>query len=88
MPRDTTDQACILAWARQRHVLMEIVQEYRFARRQGEGAERARHEAAALVARTDPTIPRPMTYALILLEWAEQEHRDWFWRCCRGKHAL
>lgn len=89
MPRDITDHADVFAWARQRPgALMRVVQEYRFSRRQGEGPERARMEAALAVERADPTLSNPMGYALVLLEWMEQEHRDWFWRCCRNGHEL
>ena len=89
MPRDASYTTEILAWARQRPgLLMTIVQEYRFSRRQGEGAERARMEAALAVETADATLSNPMGYAMVLLEWMEQEHRDWFWRCCRGEHDL
>lgn len=89
MPRDATDRAEVLAWARHRPgVLMAVVQEYRYSRRQGEGATRARMEAALAVERTDPSLSNPMGYAIALLEWMEHEHRDWFWRCCRSGHEL
>jgi len=89
MPRDTPHSAEILAWARQRPGLLQaVVQEYRFSRRQGEGAVRARREAARAMQRIDPAIADPMTHAMVLLEWMEQEHRDWFWRSCRTGHEL
>lgn len=89
MPRDATQPAEILAWARQRPgLLQEVVLAYRFSRRQGDGAARARREAEWVVATADPAVSDPLTYAMVLLEWMEQEHRDWFWRCCRTGHEL
>jgi hypothetical protein len=36
----------------------------------------------------DPSISDAMNHAGELIEWAEREHRDWFWRCCRDHHRL
>jgi hypothetical protein len=48
----------------------------------------AHQEAGKVVMKSDPTIADPMNYAGVLIEWAEREHREWFWRCCRNGHSL
>jgi hypothetical protein len=78
----------ILAWARQTGMLQEVVQEYRFGRRQGDASYKAHEQASLVVARADASIADPMNHAGVLIEWAEREHRDWFWRCCRHHHVL
>jgi hypothetical protein len=50
--------------------------------------EKLAHIAAKLVEKVDAWIGDPMSYAGILIEWAEREYREWFWRCCRDHHAL
>ncbi len=82
------ERQAILAWGRAaKGRTMEVVQSYRFARR--EGRHNAAHdEAAQTVAALDATVGDPRNYAGVLIEWAEREHRGWFWRCCREPHAL
>ena len=86
--RLSAERQAILTWGRQKGRLQEVVQEYRFARRQGDGRARAHADAALAVARLDPAVVDPKTYAGVLLEWMEKEHREWFWRCCRDHHLL
>lgn len=81
------EKAIILDWGRRTRKLQEVVQEYRFSRRQGDDSQRAHENAARLVA-TDASVADPMNTARVLIEWAEREHRDWFWRCCRDHHVL
>ena len=69
-------------------VLQEVVQEYRFSRRQGDCSNTAHENASGVVAKADPSIADPMNHAGVLIEWAEREHREWFWRCCRKHHVL
>jgi hypothetical protein len=78
----------ILAWGRRDGRLKEVVQEYRFGRRQGDSSERAYVCAALRVASLDASIADPQTCAAVLIQWMEREHRDWFWRCCRDHHVL
>jgi hypothetical protein len=33
-------------------------------------------------------IDDPMTCAGVCIEWAEREHRQWFWRCTRDHQLL
>lgn len=82
------ERQAILVWGRQGGRLQEVVQAYRFARRQGDSTETAKACAVRVVGQIDPTIAEAATYALVLLEWMEREHRDWFWRCCRHHHVL
>ncbi|HSI01229.1 MAG TPA: hypothetical protein VLA02_11545 [Reyranella sp.] len=82
------DRQAILAWARQHHRLQEVVQEYRFSRRAGDPSTTAHENAGLVVRKADPSIADPMNTAGVLIEWAEREHRDWFWRCCRHHHVL
>jgi hypothetical protein len=78
----------IMAWGRaEKGRLMEVVQSYRFARREGR-PNVALDEAAKTVTALDATIGDPRNYAGVLIEWAEREHRDWFWRCCLKHHVL
>jgi hypothetical protein len=78
----------ILAWARSTRMLIEIVQTYRFERRQGAFSSAAHAAAARLVEKMDPSIGNPLTYAGVCIEWAEREHRQWFWRCTRDHQLL
>jgi len=78
----------ILAWGRSTRMLQEVVQEYRFERRRGSFSSAAHMAAAKIVEKADASISDPMNYAGVLIEWAEKEHRDWFWRCRRDHHVL
>ena len=69
-------------------MLIEIVQTYRFERRQGAFSSAAHAAAARLVEKMDATIGNPLTYAGVCIEWAEREHRQWFWRCTRDHQLL
>jgi hypothetical protein len=82
------ERQLILAWGRaEKGRLMEVVQSYRFARR--DGRYNAAHDAAGkTVVQLDPTVGDPMNYAGVLIEWAEREHREWFWRCCLKHQVL
>ena len=86
--RIDAERDTILAWGRQKGRLQDVVQEYRFARRQRDLSNKAIGYATEAVARADPTVADPANHAGVLLEWAEKEHRDWFWRCCRDRHLL
>jgi hypothetical protein len=83
------ERQVIMAWGRaEKGRLMEVVQTYRFERRQGRYSNTAHAVAANTVAQLDPAVLDPMNYAGVLIEWAEGEHREWFWRCCRSHHVL
>ena len=82
------ERQSILAWGRQDGRLQSVVQAYRFARRCGDHADKAYADAGDAVRRLDPSVAEPMNHAAVLLEWAEREHRAWFWRCCRDHHVL
>ena len=82
------ERDAILAWARSTRMLIEIVQTYRFERRQGACSAAAHAAAARLVEKVDPSIADPMTWAGVCIEWAEREHRAWFWRCTRDHQLL
>jgi hypothetical protein len=86
--RIEAERQAILAWARRTRLLQEVVQEYRFSRRQGDASCRAHENASRMVAKADPSIADPMNHAGVLIEWAEREHRAWFWRCCARHHVL
>jgi hypothetical protein len=88
MSPSVLDKQTILAWGRQKGRLQAVVQEYRFSRRAGDASGKAHQYGAALVAALDPSVPDPKRYARVLIRWMEQEHRDWFWRCCRDHHVL
>lgn len=85
---DEMERETILDWARASGLLREVVQQYRFERRQGADSRAAHCEAAKLVAAADPRIVDPLKYAHVMVAWAEREHRAWFWRCCRDGHRL
>ena len=85
---DAIEREAILDWGRATGLLREVVQQYRFERRQGADSAAAYGEAAKLVAAADPRIEDPSKYAHVMIAWAENEHRAWFWRCCRDGHIL
>ena len=78
----------VLAWARANKALMEIVQAYRFERRQCAGSASAHAVAAGLVEQIDRSLTDPMTYAGVCIEWAAREYRQWFWRCAPDHQVL
>ena len=78
----------ILAWARKTKALSEIVQTYRFERRQGAVSHMAHDAAAKVVKQIDPTVEDAMTYAGVCIEWTEREFREWFWRCAPNHQVL
>jgi hypothetical protein len=82
------EREAILSWARSTRMLIEIVQAYRFERRQGAYSSVAHAAAARVVEKGDPSIGDPMTCAGVCVEWAEREHRQWFWRCTRDHQLL
>jgi hypothetical protein len=82
------EREAILAWARSTRMLIEIVQAYRFERRQGVCSSAAHATAARVVETADPSVGDPMTWACVCIEWAEREHRLWFWRCTRDHQLL
>jgi hypothetical protein len=43
--------------------------------------------AAKLIEKLHPAVDDPVNHAGVCIEWAEREHREWFWRCCRH-HVL
>ena len=78
----------ILAWARKNKALSEIVQTYRFERRQGAFSYMAHCAAAKVVKQIDPSVDDAMNYAGVCIEWVEREFRDWFWRCAPNHQVL
>ena len=82
------ERDAILAWARSTKLLMEIVQAYRFERRQGAFSPAAHRAAAKVVETADRSVGDPMTSAGVCIEWAEREHRQWFWRCAPDHQVL
>ena len=82
------EREAILAWARSTRMLIEIVQAYRFERRQGACSSTAHAVAAKVVEKAAPSIADPLTWAGVCIEWAEREHRQWFWRCTRDHQLL
>ena len=66
----------------------EIVQTYRFERRQGAFSSTAHEAAAKAVKPIDPSVDDAMTYAGVCIEWAEREFRAWFWRCAPNHQVL
>jgi hypothetical protein len=78
----------ILAWARKTKALSEIVQTYRFERRQGAFSYMAHLAAANVVKQIDPSVDDAMNHAGVCIEWAEREFRDWFWRCAPNHQVL
>lgn len=86
--RNGRERQSILDWGRATGLLSDVVQQYRFARRQGASCTEAQLAASKPIELSAPSIPDPMTFANVMLEWAEVEHRSWFWRCCREDHFL
>jgi hypothetical protein len=86
--RMAAERDVILAWARSTKMLIEIVQTYRFERRQGAFSHAAHCAAAKVVEQADRSIGDPMTYAGVCIEWAEREYRQWFWRCAPNHQVL
>jgi len=86
--RLAAQRADILAWARKTKALSEIVQTYRFERRQGAFSSTAHEAAAKAVKQIDPSVDDAMTYAGVCIEWAERERREWFWRCAPNHQVL
>lgn len=79
----------ILAWGRRTGLLGQVVAHYRAERHLGSCSYRAHVEATKLlVERAKVSIDDPMNYSGVMVEWAEREHRAWFWRCCRDGHYL
>jgi hypothetical protein len=86
--RMAEEREVVLAWARSTKMLIEVVQTYRFERRQCAFSYAAHCAAAKVVEKVDPAISDPMTYAGVCIEWAEREHRQWFWRCAPNHQVL
>jgi hypothetical protein len=86
--RMAKERDAILCWARSTKLLMEIVQTYRFERRQGAFSSTAHSAAAKLVETMDRSVSDPVTYAGVCIEWAEREYRQWFWRCAPNHQVL
>ena len=78
----------ILAWGRLTGMTRQVVAHYRAERQVGTYSYTAHFNAAKLIEKAHPTIADPRNYAGVMIEWAEREHRAWFWRCCRGLHHL
>lgn len=78
----------VLAWARSKKALMEVVQAYRFERRCGAHSHPAHCAAAKVVEAIDRSVEDPMTHAGVCIEWAEREYRAWFWRCAPNHQVL
>ena len=66
--RMAEQREAILAWARPSKALMEIVQTYRFERRQGARSLDAHAAAARIVEQLDRSITDPRTYAGVCIE--------------------
>jgi hypothetical protein len=86
--RMAEQREAILAWARASKALMEIVQTYRFERRQGACSLDAHAAATRVVEQLDCSITDPRAYAGVCIEWAEREYRQWFWRCAPNHQVL
>lgn len=82
------ERQSILAWGRVGSRLQEVVMAYRFHRKIGCGSEEAHRQSALAVAALDGGVSDPLNHAGVLIEWAEREHRAWFWRCCLRHHVL
>ena len=78
----------ILAWGRTTGMTRQVVAHYRAERHVGSYSYTAHFAAAKLIEKAHPTIADPRNHAGVMIEWAEREHRSWFWRCCRGLHHL
>ena len=64
------------------------MQTYRFERRRGAFSYLAHRAAAKAIEQIDPSVEDAMTYAGVCIEWAEREHRAWFWRCAPNHQVL
>ncbi|MGQ3301580.1 hypothetical protein [Reyranella sp.] len=78
----------ILAWGRLTGMTRQVVAHYRAERHVGTYSYTAHFNAAKIIEKAHPTISDPRNHAGVMIEWAEREHRAWFWRCCRGLHHL
>jgi plasmid stabilization system protein ParE len=79
----------ILQWGRTTGMTGQVVAHYRAERHLGSCSYGAHVAAARLLAeRAKVSIHDPMNHAGVMIEWAEREHRAWFWRCCRDGHYL
>jgi hypothetical protein len=86
--RRAAEREEILAWGRLTGMTRQVVAHYRAERHVGAWTLSAHHAAGRLIEKAHPTIADPVHYAGVMIEWAEREHRAWFWRCCRGLHHL
>lgn len=86
--RRAAEREEILAWGRTTGMTRQVVAHYRAERHVGAWSHSAHLAAARLIEKVHPTIADPNHYAGVMIEWAEREHRAWFWRCCRGLHHL
>ena len=86
--RRAAEREEILAWGRTSGMTRQVVAHYRAERHVGAWSWPAHLAAARLIEKAHPTIADPGHYAGVMIEWAEREHRSWFWRCCRGLHQL
>lgn len=86
--RRAAEREEILAWGRLTGMTRQVIAHYRAERHVGAWSLSAHHAAGRLIEKAHPTIADPCHYAGVMIEWAEREHRAWFWRCCRGLHQL
>jgi hypothetical protein len=86
--RRAAEREEILAWGRLTGMTRQVVAHYRAERHVGAWSLTAHHAAGRLIEKAHPTVTDPCHYAGVMIEWAEREHRAWFWRCCRGLHQL
>lgn len=86
--RRAAEREEILAWGRLTGMTRQVVAHYRAERHVGTWSWPAHLAAARLIEKAHPTVTDPCHYAGVMIEWAEREHRSWFWRCCRGLHHL
>ena len=86
--RRAAEREEILAWGRLTGMTRQVVAHYRAERHVGTYSYTAHFNAAKIIEKTHPTIADPRNHAGVMIEWAEREHRSWFWRCCRGLHHL
>jgi hypothetical protein len=87
--RIAEEREVILHWGRTTGMTGQVVAHYRVERHLGSCSYDAHRAAAKLLAeRAKVSIHEPMNSAGVMIEWAEREHRAWFWRCCRECHYL
>src|SRR5260370_3586092 len=77
--RMAQEREAILSWARSTRMLIEIVQAYRFERRQGAYSSAAHAAAARGVEKGDPSVGGPMPCAGVCIELAARRHRQCCW---------